>query len=62
MHVGVKPDVAVAAAQAEQTAFAQILRSLIANATDPEMREELRTILARVEKGESEKVTYAPPH
>jgi hypothetical protein len=61
-HVGVKPDVTVAAAQAEQTAYAQILRSLIAKATDPETRDDLRTILTRVEKGESEKVSYAPPH
>jgi C-terminal processing protease CtpA/Prc len=61
-HVGVKPDVAVPAAQAEKMAYAQILRSLIANATGPEARDELRTILTRVEKGESEKVSYAPPH
>lgn len=61
-HVGVKPDVAVAAARAEQTAYAAILRTLIADATDPEVRQGLGTILARVEKGESEKVDYAPPH
>jgi hypothetical protein len=61
-HVGVKPDVAVTAAQAEQTAYSAILRTLIADATDPEVRRELGTILARVEKGESEKVNYAPPH
>ena len=61
-HVGVKPDVAVAAAQAEQTAHVAILRTLIADATDPDVRQGLGTILARVEKGESEKVNYAPPH
>jgi len=61
-HVGVKPDVAVAADKAEQTAYADILRTLIANASDPKSRQELSTILARVEKGESEKPNYSPPH
>ncbi len=61
-HVGVKPDVAVAAAQAEQTAYTEILRTLVANANDPDARQQLGAILTRVEKGESEKVNYAPPH
>jgi C-terminal processing protease CtpA/Prc len=57
-HVGVKPDVAVPAAKAQQTAYAEILRMLIAKEKDTEARQELNTILARVEKGESEKVEY----
>jgi len=51
-HVGVKPDVAVPAAKAQQTAYAEILRTLVAEASDAESREELNKILARVEKVE----------
>ncbi len=57
-HVGVKPDVAVPAAKALQTAYAEILRTLVGKAKDAESREELNKILARVEKGEDEKVQY----
>ncbi len=65
-HVGVKPDVAVPAAKAQQTAYAAILRTLVGNAKDAESREELNKILARVEKAESEtnmgeKVEYPAP-
>ena len=48
--------------QAQQTAYAEILRTLIAKSTDANARKELSAILARVEKGEAEKVNYAPPH
>jgi len=61
-HVGVKPDVAVAADKAQQTAYADILRTLISDASDPKARQDLSAILARVEKGEGEKVNYAPPN
>jgi hypothetical protein len=57
-HVGVKPDIAVPAAKAQQTAYAEILRTLILNSADAEARQELTTVLARVEKGEGEKVEY----
>jgi Periplasmic protease len=57
-HVGVKPDVTVPAAKAQQTAYAEILRTLIAEEKDSEARQELNRILARVEKGDSEKVEY----
>ncbi len=60
-HVGVKPDVAVAAAQAQQTAYAEILRTLIAK-SNVNARKDLSAILARVEKGEPEKAGYAAPH
>jgi C-terminal processing protease CtpA/Prc len=46
-HVGVKPDVAVPAVKAQQTAYT-------------ESRVELNKSLARVEKGEREKVEYPP--
>jgi len=61
-HVGVKPDVEVPAAKAQQTAYAEILRTLVAKTSDDAARQELTTILARVEKGESEKVEFAAPH
>jgi hypothetical protein len=61
-HVGVKPDVVVAAAQAEQTAHADILRALIAKASDTDARKDLSAILTRVEKGEGERPNYGPPH
>jgi hypothetical protein len=48
-HVGVKPDVSVPAAKAQQTAYTQILRTLILDTKDPEARRQLNTILARVE-------------
>jgi C-terminal processing protease CtpA/Prc len=57
-HVGVKPDVTVPAAKAQQTAYAEILRTLIAKEKDAEANQELNKILARVEKGDSEKVEY----
>jgi hypothetical protein len=60
-HVGVKPDLAVPAAQAQQVAHVAILRSLLAAAKDPEQREELQAALARAEKGEVEQPSYVPP-
>jgi hypothetical protein len=57
-HVGVKPDIAVPAAQAEQTAYVAILRNLLAAAKDPEERGDLQRILALAEKGETEKPVY----
>jgi hypothetical protein len=64
-HVGVKPDIAVPAAQALQTAHAAILRQLVSSAKDDSERAKLQRVLAMVEKGESEKPVYtlegAPP-
>lgn len=57
-HVGVAPDVAVPAAQARQTAYVAILRTLSASAIDAGRAEELKTLLARAEKGESETPVY----
>jgi hypothetical protein len=57
-HVGVKPDIAVPAAQALQTAHATILRSLVASAKDDNEHARLQHLLAMVEKGEVEKPVY----
>jgi hypothetical protein len=57
-HVGVKPDVAVPAAQALQTAHAAILRNLVASTKDEAERTKLQAALAMVEKGEAEKPIY----
>ena len=57
-HVGVKPDIAVPAAQALQTAHAAILRSLVSAARDDGARTTLQRLLAMVEKGEAEQPVY----
>ena len=57
-HVGVKPDIAVPAAQALQTAHAAILRKLVTSAKGDNERTKLQRLLAMVEKGESDKPIY----
>jgi C-terminal processing protease CtpA/Prc len=57
-RVGVKPDVAVPAVQALNTAYATILTNLIAKSKDTDESEELSDILERVKKGESEQPNY----
>lgn len=57
-HVGVKPDIAVPAAQALQTAHAAVLRQLASSAKDDDERTKLQRLLAMVEKGETEKPVY----
>lgn len=57
-HVGVKPDIAVPAAQALQTAHVAILRNLVSSAKEGKERTELQRLLAMAEKGESEKPVY----
>ena len=59
-HVGVKPDVAVPAADALKTAYATILKTLIPKTKDPDQLSELKSTLVRVEKGEDEKPDYTP--
>ncbi|WP_458069006.1 S41 family peptidase [Rhodanobacter sp. BL-MT-08] len=59
-HVGVKPDVAVHAADALKTAYATILKTLIPKTKDPDQLSELKSTLVRLEKGEDEKSDYAP--
>jgi hypothetical protein len=57
-HVGVKPDVAVPAAQALQAAHVAILRKLVSSAKEGDERTELQRLLAMAEKGETEKPIY----
>jgi len=57
-HVGVKPDIAVPAAQALQTAHVDILRKLVSSAKDSDQRARLEGLLAMVERGEVEKPVY----
>ncbi|MYN30381.1 S41 family peptidase [Duganella levis] len=57
-HVGVKPDVAVPAAQALQTAHVAILRNLVDAAKEGDERKELQRLLAMTEKGETDKPVY----
>jgi len=57
-HVGVKPDIAVPAAQALQTAHLAILRTLMSSAKDDDARTKLQRALAMTEKGEVEKPIY----
>lgn len=57
-HVGVKPEIAVPAAQALQTAHVAILRNLVSSAKDDNERTELQRLLAMAEKGETEKPVY----
>ncbi len=57
-HVGVKPDVAVSAEQALQTAHVAILRKLATSAKDDKERANLQRLLAMAEKGETEKPVY----
>ncbi|WP_402718146.1 S41 family peptidase [Janthinobacterium rivuli] len=57
-HVGVKPDIAVPAAQALQTAHVAILRKLVSSAKEGNERKELQRVLVMAEKGESEKPVY----
>lgn len=57
-HVGVKPDVAVPAADAQKTAYVTILRNQLAKTTDPDDKEELAKLLALAEKGESPAPVY----
>jgi|SRR5450830_462431 len=57
-RVGVKPDIAVPAAQALQAAHVAILRNLVSSAKQGDERAELQRLLAMVEKGETEKPVY----
>lgn len=61
-HVGVKPDVAVPAADAQKTAYAAALRTLLADANDPDAREELQDTLRKVESGVADVPVYRPRH
>jgi hypothetical protein len=57
-HVGVKPDLAVPAADALKVAHAAALRKLAAAEKDPDARARLEDRAAKVEKGEQEPPRY----
>ncbi|QNM96595.1 S41 family peptidase [Chitinimonas koreensis] len=59
-HVGVKPDVAVPADKALETAWRAALDKLLKESTDPEIKEGLQRTLARLDKGEAELPAYRP--
>jgi C-terminal processing protease CtpA/Prc len=58
-HVGVKPDIAVPAADAMKTAYAAILRSMLPGKTDPDELAYFKRTLARVEAGLPETPVYS---
>jgi C-terminal processing protease CtpA/Prc len=57
-HVGVKPDVAVPAAEALKTAHVALLKGILEKEKDADYRKRLEGILAKVEKGEVEAPAY----
>ena len=60
-HVGVKPDVVVPAADAQNVAHAAALRTLISASTSADEKVELQEILAKVESGKVDAPMYTPP-
>ncbi|GLQ99159.1 interphotoreceptor retinoid-binding protein [Dyella mobilis] len=60
-HVGVKPDVAVPAADAQKTAYVMILKALMPSTKDPGQLDERKHALELAEKGEEEKPVYTAP-
>lgn len=60
-HVGVKPEIAVPAADAQKTAHVAILRTLLAASKDPEQQGELKELIPKVEAGQLPPPNYAPP-
>lgn len=61
-HVGVKPDLAVPAAEALKTAHAAILRSFLATSKQTDEREYLQGLLATVESGTVDAKRDKSPH
>lgn len=58
-HVGVTPDIAVPAAEAQKVAHTAILRELIAATKDADEKAELQDTLKNVEAGKAEVPVYA---
>lgn len=61
-HVGVKPDVAVPAGSAMKVAYVTILNSLIKARKDPDEKEGLKDVLARVQSGAFQLPGYESRH
>jgi C-terminal processing protease CtpA/Prc len=60
-HVGVKPDIAVPAADAQKVAHAAILKTLLAASKDAEEQGEYRELIAMVETDTLPPPNYTPP-
>ena len=60
-HVGVKPDIAVAAADAQKVAHAAILRELLAASKDEDEKDYLQDTLQKVEAGKLDPPVYTMP-
>lgn len=60
-RTGVKPDVAVPAADAQKTAHAAILKTLIVASKDADEKNELQDLLAKLEADKLDPPNYAPP-
>jgi C-terminal processing protease CtpA/Prc len=60
-HVGVKPDIAVPAADALKTAWAAIVRGEAAEAKEPEEKAELADLLDRIQRDDLPKPVYTKP-
>jgi hypothetical protein len=58
-HVGVKPDIAVPAAEAQKTAHLAAVRGLLADAADPELRDYLSRTVEKLESGIVDAPNYA---
>ena len=61
-HLGVTPDIAVPAADAQKVAHAAILRELLAAAKDADEQDYLQGTLQKVEAGRLDPPVYTPPH
>lgn len=59
-HVGVKPDLATSAGDAMKTAYLTLLNQQLAKARDPEEREALKDLVARVGSGAFQLPAYYP--
>jgi hypothetical protein len=61
-HVGVTPDIAVPAGDAQKVAHAAIVRDLLAASKDADEKEYLQDVLKKVEAGVIDPPVYTPPH
>lgn len=61
-HVGVTPDIAVPAADAQKVAHAAILRDLLAASQDADEKDYLQDVLKKVDAGVVDPPVYTPPH
>lgn len=60
-HVGVKPDLAVPAADALKTAWALIIKGELKDAKDPGEKAELEDLLGRIQRDDFKKPVYSRP-